>query len=140
LAYLLIEVVGPCQVIDGGVNSPPQILKNHGKFLFRTKVSKKTKVAIDVVIFDFSKEEGWCWPSKDQRGDAEEPIGEPIALTAPKPPQKKKLIRLVEISAIFLSYFNFYHSAILSQCLLVFPRSARSLMASRARLAARRSL
>jgi len=90
MAYLLIEVVGPCQVIDGGVNSPPQILENHGESVFNTKISKKTKVVITVVIFDPAMEEGWeCYPSKDQRGDVEGPIGEPIHLTAPKRRQKK---------------------------------------------------
>jgi hypothetical protein len=32
IAYLLVEVIGPRQVIDGGVDSPPKVLKNHGEY------------------------------------------------------------------------------------------------------------
>lgn len=35
MAYLLIEVVGPRQVIDGGVDSPPEVLKNHDEYVCR---------------------------------------------------------------------------------------------------------
>lgn len=35
MAYLLIEAIGPRQVIDGGVDSPPEVLKNHGEYVCR---------------------------------------------------------------------------------------------------------
>jgi hypothetical protein len=31
--YLLIEVVRPRHIIDGGINAPPQILKNHLEYV-----------------------------------------------------------------------------------------------------------
>jgi hypothetical protein len=45
IAYLLVEVIGPRQVIDGGVDSPPKVLKNHGEYVYRCKqLKRKTRL------------------------------------------------------------------------------------------------
>lgn len=58
IAYLLVEVIGPRQVIDGGVDSPPKVLKNHGEYVCRCKQLKRENETKTVVVYDFAMEEG----------------------------------------------------------------------------------
>jgi hypothetical protein len=58
IAYLLVEVIGPGQVIDGGVDSPPKVLKNHGEYVCRCELLKRKNQNKTVVVYDFAMEEG----------------------------------------------------------------------------------
>lgn len=46
-AHLLVKIVGPCQIIDGGIDSPAEILEDHGEGLIKpvTKTEKKSRKA-----------------------------------------------------------------------------------------------
>lgn len=49
-----------------------------------------------------------CFPSKDQRGNVEGPIGESLCFTAPKSPPKKKVDTARVHERICLIYFIFH--------------------------------